>query len=196
MGAPLAFFHLLTSFRGVMSLSRSFKYLGLGRCWGRCHQPSTYAQNSPKLDLPPLLYAILRIWLDLPLCVRTFYISPLINFYSDSNIKNIKKMSMVSIYSLRPVYTFLYNNKWQCNTFFCTKKETFLDFVVQKIFLRTYATLKPTSTLYVIVRIWFDSSPPYYISSLHSSDKSFVSLYITFTFGTFLFIRLKLLKRL
>ena len=40
--------------------------------WGHPH--STYTRKSPKLDPPLPLYAIVRIWLDPPLCVRTFYI--------------------------------------------------------------------------------------------------------------------------
>ena len=40
-----------------------------------------------------------------------------------------------SIYTSRPVYSFqIHNNKWQCNSFFCTKKETFWDFEMQKKF--------------------------------------------------------------
>ena len=54
--------------------------------WGNPH--STYAQKSSKLDPLPL-YAIARIWLDPPLCVSTFYISPLqINLYSDSSFRH------------------------------------------------------------------------------------------------------------
>ena len=39
----------------------------------------------------------------------------------------------------------IHNNKCQCNSFFCTKREKFWDFAVQKnfCFLSKYATLKP-----------------------------------------------------
>ena len=49
-----------------------------------------------KITPPPSLYSIVRIWLDPPLCVGTFYIfTPLllptlllINFYSDSSFRH------------------------------------------------------------------------------------------------------------
>ena len=41
---------------------------------GKGSSHSTYAQKLPKLDPPPPLYAIVSIWLDTPLCVRTVYI--------------------------------------------------------------------------------------------------------------------------
>ena len=64
----------------LLSCTSNFINVPLLYCWhwvksfpkGRPH--STYAQKSPKLDPPPPLYAIVRIWLDLLLCVRTLYI--------------------------------------------------------------------------------------------------------------------------
>ena len=87
-----------------------------------------------KIRPPSPLWAIVRIWLDPPLCVRTVYIFPfpppplnkflfkfkcssmtissLFLFLLASEVKfhstNIKKIPTVSIYSLKPVYTFLY----------------------------------------------------------------------------------------
>ena len=65
---------------------------------------------------------------------------------------------MVSTYSLRPVYTFLYKiiNGYVTASFVQKK---ICDFVVQKIFLRTHAFLNPPP-LYALVRIWLDPSPP------------------------------------
>ena len=81
-------------------------------------------------------------------------VSKLLLFLLVSEVKfhetNIKKIYMVSIYSLRPVNAFLYicNNKWQCNSFFFTKKRKFWDFVVQKKFFWSMCTtLNPPSPL-------------------------------------------------
>ena len=38
---------------------------------------------------------------------------------------------------------FLYNNKWQCNSFFCIKKKYIEILWFKKIFLRTCTTLNP-----------------------------------------------------
>ena len=70
---------------------------------------------------------------------------------------------MVSIYSLRPGYTILYKkNRWQCNSFFCTKKEKFWYFVVQKLFFAYVRNLEPLPSLpwCAIVRIWLNPYPP------------------------------------
>ena len=139
----------------------------------RGHPHSTYAQKSPKLDLLPPLCAIVRIWLDPPLCVRTVYIFPfpspplnkflfkfkcspmtissLFLFLLTSEVKfhstNIKKISMVSIYSLKPVYTFLYtiiNDNVLAS--FAQKKERFWDLAVQKKIFFTYVRNLETSS--------------------------------------------------
>ena len=139
----------------------------------RGHPHSTYAQKSPKLDPLPPLCAIARIWLDPPLCVRTVYIFPfpspplnkflfkfkcspmtissLFLFLLTSEVKfhstNIKKISMVSIYSLKPVYTFLYtiiNDSVLAS--FAQKKERFWDLAVQKKIFFTYVRNLETSS--------------------------------------------------
>ena len=75
---------------------------------------------------------------------------------------NIKKISMVSIYSLRPFYTFLYTiENGNVIASFVQKKKRFEILWSKKIFLRTYATLKqPSPLLSTIVRIWLEPSPP------------------------------------
>ena len=69
---------------------------------------------------------------------------------------------MVSIYSLRPVCTFLYTiTNGNVIASFVQKNKNFEILRSKKIFfLRTYATLKPPSPLHAIVRIWLDPSPP------------------------------------
>ena len=82
----------------------TYKYLVLNtfHFWG--HPYCTYAQKSPKSDSPPALYAIVHIWFDLPLCVRTFYIFapppllPLINFYSDLSFRHSQFLGYFHLY--------------------------------------------------------------------------------------------------
>ena len=112
--------------------------------WG--HEHGTYAQKLPKLDPPS--------WLDPPLCVRTFYIFRLLSLYID--LYDFYPWLKVSLHFSR------HNDKWQCNSFFCTKKkQKFWDFVVQKdLFCVCTQPWNPfPPPLYVIVRIWLDSSP-------------------------------------
>ena len=63
---------------------------------------------------------------------------------------------MISIYSLRPVYTFLHTIiNGNVIASFVQKKKRF-----EKFFLRMYATLAlPPSPLYLILRIYHDLSP-------------------------------------
>ena len=96
------------------------------------HAHSTYGQKSLKLDPPPLctqsyafgfapLYAyVLSIYAPIPPPNKFLFrfkfssltTSRLFSFLLVSDVKfhqtNIKKISMISIYSLMPVYTFLY----------------------------------------------------------------------------------------
>ena len=70
---------------------------------------------------------------------------------------------MVSIYSLRPVYTILYKiNNGNVIDSFVQKKKNFDILWSKKSFLRTYATLNPShlSPWYAIVRIWLNPYPP------------------------------------
>ena len=111
----------------------------------RGHPHSTYAQKSPKLDPPTPLYTIIHTWPPPPLTfMRTYflYIHPLphpppnkflFKFkFSSLTISRleiyIKKISMVSIHSLRPVYTFLYTiiNGNVITTFVQQKKSNFV----------------------------------------------------------------------
>ena len=63
--------------------------------------------------------------------------------------------------SLKPgLHFFLHNNKWQCNSFFCIKKEIYWDFVVQENFFAYVHNLESPTPLYAIVRTWLDLSPP------------------------------------
>ena len=93
-------------------------------------------------------------------------ISSLFLFLLASEVKfhstNIKKIPTVSIYSLKPVYTFLYTiiNDNVLASFVQKKKKGFEIWRSKKqSFLLTYATLKPPHPLYAIVRIWVDPSP-------------------------------------
>ena len=68
---------------------------------------------------------------------------------------------MVSIYNLRPVYTFLYTIiNGNVIASFVQKKKSFEILRSKNIFLRAYTILKPPSPLYAFVRIWLDPSPP------------------------------------
>ena len=55
--------------------------VGSGTKYGVIQRVRTH-KNCQKLDPLPLLYVIVRIWLDLILCVRTFYIfTQVLRFY-------------------------------------------------------------------------------------------------------------------
>ena len=71
-----------------LSVSGSSSVSSFAIIW--VHRHSTYTQKLSRLDTPASLYAVARIWVELPLCVRTFYIfTPLlINFYSDLSFRN------------------------------------------------------------------------------------------------------------
>ena len=143
------------------------------RLWGHPH--STYAQKSPKLEPPisPCTQSSIE-------CVRTLYISPPRNKFYHSQFlgyfhsytsqrlnftKPISKMiSMVSIYCLRPVYTFL-NTIINSNVIasFVQKKKSFEILWSKNLFVFGYVrNLKPPSPLYAIVRICLDPSPPFF----------------------------------
>ena len=69
---------------------------------------------------------------------------------------------MVSIYSLRPVYIFLYTIiNDNIMTSFLQKKRSFEILLSKKIFFCMYATWDPPPPLYAIVGIWVDPSPPH-----------------------------------
>ena len=75
--------------------NRSEMYLRRG------HPHSTHAHKLSKLDPPSSLCAIVCIWLDPPLYVRTFYIfTPplLINFYSDSSFRHSQFLGYFHFY--------------------------------------------------------------------------------------------------
>ena len=99
----------------------------------------------------------------------------LINFYSDSSFRHPQILGYFHFYlCLRLNFTkptskrfqsslhfSIHNNKWQCNSFFCTKKGKFWDFVVQNFFVCACPTLNSLPPpLYAIVCIWLDPSPP------------------------------------
>ena len=69
---------------------------------------------------------------------------------------------MISIYSLRPVCTFIYTIiNDNVIAFFVQKNKSLRFYGSKRFFLRTYATWKPPSlSLYAIVRIWRDPSLP------------------------------------
>ena len=77
---------------------------------------------------------------------------------------------MISIYSLRAVYTFLYTimNGNVIASFVQNKKCFEILWSKKKNFLRTYATFNPSpSPLYAIVRIWLDLYlPPLYVCTM------------------------------
>ena len=79
-------------------------------------------------------------------------ISSLFLFLLASEVKfhstNIKKISMVSIYSLKQVYTFLYTiiNDNVLASFVQKKKERFWDLAVQKTIIFTYVRNLETSS--------------------------------------------------
>ena len=123
--------------------------------------------QSYAFDLDPFKRTYFLYIHPLPLQISSLTISRLFSFLLVSeevkfHYTNIKKISMVSIYSLRPVYTFLYtNNKWQCNSFLCTEKEKFWDFVAQKKslpfpFVRTYYVDDPNLERQVMKQTSFD----------------------------------------
>ena len=122
-----------------------------------------------KIRPPFHLHTIAHILLDPSLCIHTFYIFTLplqINFYSDSNFRHSKFLDNFHFYlSLRLNFTkpisirylwFLFrvrlhfsihNNKWQCNSFFCTKKKG-LRFCGPKNFFFAYiCNLEPPLSL-------------------------------------------------
>ena len=113
-------------------------------------------------------------------------ISSLFLFLLASEVKfhstNIKKISMVSIYSLKQVYTFLYTivNDNVLASFVQKKKKGFEIWRSKKqSFLLTYATLKPPHPLYAIVRIWVDPSPsPLCVRTMwiNNKNKKFINL--------------------
>ena len=138
----------------------------------RGHPHSTYAQKPPKLDPPPPLYAIIHTCPPPPplTFMRTYflYIHPLphpppnkflFKFkFSSLTISRleiyIKKISMVSIHSLRPVYTFLYTIiNGNVITTFVQQKKSFEILWSKKIFayvcnLVFYLTIKKCIELY------------------------------------------------
>ena len=71
--------------------------------------------------------------------------------------------AMVSIYSLRPVYTFLYTINGNAIAFFVQKKKSFEILWSKIIFFFAYVrNLEPPPyPLYAIVRTWLDPSPPH-----------------------------------
>ena len=112
------------------------KYISTWSVIKRGHPHSMYAQKSPKLDhtLRPCPQSY------------TFGLTPLYAYVLSITSLNQHQKDFYGFYLwLKTDLLFSkHNNKWQCNSFFCTKKEKFWDFVVQKkFFLRTYATLKP-----------------------------------------------------
>ena len=140
-----------------------------------CHTHSTYVQKSSKLDLPllPCTQSYAFGLTHFCACVLSIYspppnkfllrfkfsslrISRLFSFLVVSEVKfhktNIKKISMVSIYRLRPVHTFLYTIiSGNVIVSFVQKKKSFEILWSKKIFGGgrggTYATLKPPISL-------------------------------------------------
>ena len=84
-----------------------------------------------------------------------FYLSLRLNF-----TKLISKRFLWPLFIAWPVYTFVYTIIWQWNSSFFTIKEKFWDFVVQKNFFADKRTWTPLPTLYTILHISLDPSPP------------------------------------
>ena len=133
--------------------------IDLSLLWGHPH--SMYAHKSPKLDpFSPLVRNRTHLAWS-PLCVRTFYIfthfpptnkflfrfkfssltiSRLFSFLLVSEVKfhwtNIKKISMITVHSLRLVYTFLYTTaNGNVIASFIQKKKSFKILWSKKYFL-------------------------------------------------------------
>ena len=87
---------------------------------------------------------------------------------------------MVSIYSLRPVYIFsIYNNKQQCNSFFCTKRNVFRFCDPKKFFFVYVRNLEPLILLCIqSYTFGLTPSPPLCIRSMWMApfEKDFFKL--------------------